>query len=233
MSNLASAPTAFDTARAAVYDAQFEPIRAIKDALHLLLRMHFATLPSDARILVAGAGTGAEVRFLAPIFPGWRFTLVDPAEAMLAVARRHAEAEGFAERCVFHSGFVSTSPREPHDAATSVLVSHFLTRATDREAYFKEIASRVKPGGPLFNSDLSADQNHHSFEPVRELWLNVLEHTGALTGEGRAFYRTAFGRDFAVHGPDEVQAMIARAGFTDPALCYQFGLIRGWIASRR
>lgn len=116
-------------ARAEVYDHQFTALLGLKDCTHLLVEAHFASLPDTARILVAGAGTGAEARYLAPRFPGWRFTLVDPSAPRLAVARRHAEAEGFADRCDFHADFVSAIPVEPHDAATSLLVSHFLTEA--------------------------------------------------------------------------------------------------------
>src|SRR5690606_8062855 len=90
--------THFNADRAEAYDTQFVAMRPIKDAVHLLVQAQFASLPDEARILMAGAGTGAEARYLAPRFPGWRFTLIDPSAPMLAVARRHAEAEGFADR---------------------------------------------------------------------------------------------------------------------------------------
>src|SRR3990167_9530846 len=109
----------FDAARAEVYDDQFPAMRPILQAAHLLVQAAFTGLPEDARILMAGAGTGAEARYLAARFPGWRFTLVDPSAPMLAVARRHAEAEGFADRCTFHASYVSAAPPELHDAATS------------------------------------------------------------------------------------------------------------------
>lgn len=229
----APSPTtpAFDTTHAEVYDRQFEPIRALKDAMHLVLRMQFLRLPPDAHILVAGAGTGAEVRFLAPLFPQWRFTLVDPAPAMLEVARRHAEAEGFADRCTFHVGFVSSLPLQAHDAATSVLVSHFLTNASERQSFFGDIAARLKPGGLLFNADLCADRDDPTFADVLDLWLRMLEHSG-VPEERRAAWVTSFGQAFAAHGPAEVASMITSAGFTQPAACYQIALIRGWVARR-
>ncbi|MCB9759467.1 MAG: class I SAM-dependent methyltransferase [Alphaproteobacteria bacterium] len=220
---------AFSAERAEVYDAQFLALRAIKDALHLLLRIHLSGLPDDARILVAGAGTGAEVRFLAPLFPGWRFTLVDPAEGMLAVARRHANAEGFAERCAFHAGYLESAPDGLHDAAISVLASQFLTDVRERQAFFEEIAARLVSGGLLFNADLSADLAAPTFETVMDLWLRMLEHAGPVD---RAAYRGIFGRMVAAHGPAEVERILAAAGFPEPALCYQMALIRGWIAAR-
>lgn len=222
---------AFDASRAEIYDRQFEPLRAIKDAMHLLIRVHFAGLPADARILVAGAGTGAEARFLAPLFPGWRFTLVDPAGPMLDVARRYAEAEGFADRCVFHVGYVNSLPVEAHDAAISVLVSHFLTAASARQAFFEDIAARLKPGGLLFDADLCADRDGAAFGDVMELWLSMMEHSGMMKPEGKPVYRGMFGREFGAHGPAEVEAILARAGFS-AAASFQMALIRGWIANR-
>jgi tRNA (cmo5U34)-methyltransferase len=227
MSNLPAVAQAFD-AHAEAYDRTLEPILAIKATLHLLIRWQFAGLPDAARVLVAGAGTGAEARFLAPIFPRWRFTLVDPSAAMLDVGRRHAVAEGFADRCEFHAGLVSSLAAEPFDAATSVLVSHFLTDAAARQAYFAEIAARLKPGGLLFNADLCADPEHPSFGSVMDLWLSL----AGLPDDRKVSFRTAFGRGLAAHGPAEVEAMIARAGFSAPAPCFQAALVRGWMAVR-
>lgn len=221
-------PQAFNATHAEAYDRSLEPILPIKNTLHLLLRWHFASLPADAQVLVVGAGTGAEVRFLAPIFPGWRFTLVDPSAAMLDVARRHAEADGFADRCAFHVGLVTSLDQGSFDAATSVLVSHFLAAAGDRQAFFADIAQRVKSGGRFFNADLCADVNDPSFSPVMDLWLDLAQ----MPEERRGMFRAAFGTALAAQGPAEVEAMIARAGFSAPIAVFQGALIRGWIATR-
>jgi len=229
----AAPPRPFDASHAEIYDRQFERIAAVKDALHLLLGVQLRRLPPDAHVLVAGAGTGAETRHLAALHPGWRFTLADPSEAMLAVARRHAEAEGFADRCVFHVGFVSTLPVEIHDGATSVLVSQFLTEVAARRAFFQDIAARLRPGAILFDADLAADRDAPGFDAAMDLWLDLLGYARGSTPEADARYREAFGRDFAVHSPAEVEAMIEGAGFTAPIACYQAGLIHGWVATRR
>lgn len=228
MCTTAALTQSFD-AHAEAYDGTVEPLRAIKDTLHLLIRSQLSGLPDSARLLVAGAGTGAEVRFLAPLFPRWRFTLVDPSQGMLAVARRHAVAEGFVERCELHVGLVSSLATEPFDAATSVLVSHFLTELDDRQAYFAEIARRLKPGGLLFTADLCADPAGPSFGAVMDLWLTL----SGMPDERKPSFRAAFGKDVAAHGPAEVEAMIARAGFTPPVPVFQAALIRAWVATRR
>ena len=222
-----SSPTtaAFDATHARNYDRQLEPIRSFKDALHLLARAAFSRLPGTARILVAGAGTAAEARYFAPLFPGWRFTLVDPSAAMLDVARQHAEAEGFVDRCDFHVGLVSDLPVEAHDAATSLLVSHFLVEEDRRVAFFRDIADRLKPGGLLFSADLAADPDHPSFATLMDLWLTLY-----VSPERQDGYRAMFGRGVAAHPPAQVEAMMVRAGFAPPAACYQTALLRGWVA---
>ncbi len=61
------------------------------DALHRMTGILLAErAPEDGRILVLGAGGGLELRALAEMQPHWRFTGVDPAGEMLALARRTA-----------------------------------------------------------------------------------------------------------------------------------------------
>jgi tRNA (cmo5U34)-methyltransferase len=224
--------THFDAARAEVYDNQFAAMQPIKDAAHLLIQIQFAGLPADARILMAGAGTGAEARYLAARFPGWHFTLIDPSAPMLAVAKRHAEAEGFAGRCTFIADYVSGAPLEAHDGATSLLVSHFLTETPARQSFFEDIAARLKPGGLLFNLDLCADRQAPTFPGTLGLWLDLLR-LGGVAEENRKGWVDAYGRDFGVHGPSELESLIEAAGFTPPAPAYQAAMMRGWVAAKR
>ena len=223
----------FDEARAEVYDSQFAAGQAIKDNLHLLTRILLAGLPADARILCAGAGTGAEVLALAAVFPGWRFTLVDPAEAMLKVCRKRTDAAGITDRCTFHAGYVDSLAEAPlHDAATSFLVSHFITDTDARRSYFADIAARLKPGAILVNADIAADQAAPTFPALMNSWLGFYELLG-MPPEKRAIFPEMFGRDVAVHTPKQVEALIEAGGFEPPVPFFQSLLIRGWTAAKR
>ncbi|MEM6730723.1 MAG: class I SAM-dependent methyltransferase [Myxococcota bacterium] len=233
MTDLSLIERAFDATRAKVYDDQFVELQAVKDLMHLIARVHFSDLPRTAKILVAGAGTGAEVRFLAGLFPEWHFTLADPSKPMLDVAKRHAVAEGFLERCVFHAGFVSTLEHDLFfDAATSILVSQFLTEHESRADYFSSIAKRLKPGGLLFNADLCRIHDEKLMARAMELWLRVLGQSAASAAQDPEQYRSMFGRDFAAHSAAEVIRIIEGSEFRDVLQCYQAGLIWGWTAVR-
>src|SRR5690606_6598619 len=98
--------------QAAGYDKQWAKLSPIRDGLHFLLESVFADLPTDARVLCVGVGTGAELAHLAKTFPLWSFTALDPSSAMIEQCRKRAEKEGFASRCRFHVGYVDSLPSD-------------------------------------------------------------------------------------------------------------------------
>ena len=160
--------------QASGYDKQWLRLAPIRNGLHFLLQSVFADLPEDARILAVGAGTGAEIGHLAAVFPKWRFTALDPSGAMLAECRSRAEIEGFIDRCDFHEGYVSELPEgEAYDGATCFLVSQFITDKAERSAFFRSIASRLKPGAILASSDLSSDVRSAEYEELFRVWSIV------------------------------------------------------------
>ncbi|HSJ01451.1 MAG TPA: class I SAM-dependent methyltransferase, partial [Verrucomicrobium sp.] len=169
-------PAFFDQAHASEYDKRFAKLAPIKDALHLLISAVFSDLPDDARILCVGAGTGSELIYLAQKFPNWQFTAVEPSAPMLDVCRRRAEECGIVSRCVFHEGYLeSLPPSEAFDAATSLLVSHFILAPEARSEFFRAIAGRLRPGGYLASADLASDLASDAYKSLLEVWLRMMK----------------------------------------------------------
>jgi tRNA (cmo5U34)-methyltransferase len=232
MSTSSPSLTGFGPEQAAAYDARFAKLEPMRDALHLLTGGILARLPSDARLLCVGAGTGAEVLALASRFPGWRFTAVEPSGPMLDLCRKKASAAGIAGRCEFHEGFLESLPEgEPFHAATSFLVSQFVLDVDQRREFFRHIADRLVPGGYLVSSDLSADLTSAAYRDLFEVWANLFDHAGFSAAQIESI-RGAYGRDVAVAAPEHVASLIASAGFGTPVAFYQSVLIRGWFAKR-
>ena len=69
-------------------------------------------MPEDSRLLVIGAGGGLETRHLAGVEPGWRFVGVDPASAMLDLARATAGSVA-GDRLELIEGTVLVAPCRP------------------------------------------------------------------------------------------------------------------------
>ena len=226
-------PAFFDQTVANKYDQQAARLAPLRDALHSLTGAILSELPAEARILCVGAGTGAEVLYLALKFPQWHFTAVEPSGPMLEVCRRRAEESGIASRCVFHQGYLdSLPPVEAFDAATSLLVSQFILAPESRTHFFRAIAGRLRPGGYLVSADLASDIASATYESLLEIWLRIMK-PGDITDETRQQFRTAYSRDVAVLPVDQVSTIIAAGGFEAPVLFLQTCLIHAWYTTRK
>lgn len=215
---------------AATYDDRFAKMAPMRDALHLVAGAVLSDLPEDARILCVGAGTGAELLAFARRFPGWHFTAVDPAAAMLEICEKKAVEAGISDRCVFHAGYLDTLPMgEGFHAATSILVSQFILDWDARRGFLEEIAKRLLPDGLLVSADLSADLSSEEYQTELAVWLNIFLYTG-MPPENVERLREVYGRDVAVSRRDEIEALIASAGFEPPLHFLQTSLIHAWFA---
>lgn len=215
----------FDAEKAAGYDQRWIGMAPINDAQHLLLKAVLSPLGPSARVLCVGAGTGAELLPLAAAFPEWQFTVVEPAPGMLAVCQQRAASAGITSRCTFHEGYLdSLPPSQPFDAATSMLVSHFLVDRQQRMRYFAEIAQRLRPGGLMVNADLAADMQSPEYERVVQQWVSLHQLVGLETKTDH------LGRDVALLSNEEMQQLLIDSGFTRPTLYFQTLLIRTWVS---
>lgn len=222
----------FGKEQAAAYDERFKKVGALKESLHLLIRILFSDLPEGSRILCVGAGTGAEILALAEAFPSFGFMAVEPSLPMLEVCRDRVVAAGMAGRCAFHHGYIETLPEEERfDAATSLLVSQFLTKREARVAFFAEIAKRLRTGAYLVNADLSADLEGERSAGLKECWQKMLVFSDVPEEQAQK-YLEGWRRDVAVLPPGQVEEMIVAGGFGKPTLFYQGLFIHGWWSRR-
>jgi tRNA (cmo5U34)-methyltransferase len=223
---------AFDQERASSYDRRWAKLAPIRDALYLLIRAVLSDLPANARILCVGVGTGAELLDLAQAFPNWQFTAVDLAIPMLDICRHRAEERGIASRCTFHAGYLDSLPEsDSFDAATALLVSHFIMQPEERRNFFHQIALRLHPQGYLISCDIAYDLSSPTYPSILEVWLGMMKSAGIPDDELDKM-RDAYGRVVAVLSPSEVASIIAAGGFDVPVLFFQNLLMHSWYARR-
>jgi len=216
---------AFNKEDASSYDSQRARLAPLKDALHLCIRAKFTELPVDARVLCVGGGTGSELIYLAQAFPLWRFTVVEPAPAMLKICRQRTEELAIASRCTFHEGYLESLPdSDLFDAATSILVSHFIVDTTKRRKYFVEIAARLRPCACLVNTDLAYDMSATDYESMLDVWLNMHDYADVPTNRG------SFGPNVALLPTAQVESIVQSSGFSSPVLFFQTLFIHAWFS---
>jgi tRNA (cmo5U34)-methyltransferase len=195
-----------------------------------LLRMAMLLIaehaPADGRMLVLGAGGGLELKAFADGQPGWSFDGVDPSAPMLQLAATTTAEH--AARIELHEGYVDSAPDGPFDAATCILVFHFMTREQRLEA-LRQLRRRLKPGAPFVLAHISFPQT----EPERSLWIGRHVAFGAAAGlspEQMDSARNAIATRLTVLSPEDEEELMRQAGFVGITPFYAAFSFRGWVA---
>lgn len=220
----------FGKQQAESYDVRWKALGPIVESLHLQLVSVFYELPKEARILCVGAGTGAELLALAKRFPKWRFLAVDPSAPMLEICQRKVSEGGIAERCDFHVGYVHeiSAMEQEFDAATTILVSHFIMEWEERLQFFREVHKRLRRGGLLATSDLSEAPRGQQAE-LMPVWLRLMQEAGASSEQVRGML-DSYRESVSMLPEEAMESLLAQAGFERPTLFSQTLLIRSWFA---
>lgn len=203
---------------------RFTPgIEAVHRMTTILLAEH---APADAHVLVLGAGGGLELKAFAQAQTAWRFTGVDPAGPMLDLA--HEALGENAGRADLIEGYIDAAPEGLFDAATCLLTLHFLDR-NERVRTLQEMHRRMKPGAPLVVAHSSFPQD----EPSRTRWLARYAAYAVSSGADavqteRA--RAAVAASLALLTPENDEACLRDAGFSEVELFYAAFTWRGWVA---
>lgn len=186
----------------------------------------------NAHILVLGAGGGQELKTIAKMQPTWTFDGVDPSAEMLDIAKAHLGP--LTKNVTFHEGYIDTAPTGPYDAATCLLTLHFLPE-DERRKTVGEIFNRLKPGAPLVTA-------HHSFptedteDTEKTKWLNRYAAFAIANGVPASQANNAInaiGERLPVLSPEQDEAILRNAGFTQIEQFYAAFTFKGWVAYKK
>lgn len=183
-------------------------------------------MPPTGRVLVLGAGGGLELKAFAEAHSGWVFDGVDPSADMLQLATQTVGQHR--DRVEFHQGYIQNAPAGPFDAATCLLTFHFIPHDQRLET-LRQLRHRLKPGAPLVVAHISFPQT----EPERSLWISRHVAYSAADGADPAQLenaRHAIGTRLTILAPEEEEAMLRDAGFSNVSLFYAALSFKGWVA---
>ena len=203
-------------------DEHFSKLLPLKDALHLSLHMVLYEVPEQATILVVGTGTGPELIYLAEAQPSWNFVAIEPDREALEICRKKCEEKGITTRCTFHEGTLESLPgNETFDAATSILVSHFLPNREARCDFFRKIGARLNSNTLLVSADLLTQVSLDDSRSLLPIWKRTMNYANTRTPP-----------IVPAIMPDELGAIVREGGFTLPNYFYQALLINAWFARK-
>jgi len=201
--------------------------------LPLVVLSHLRTcLGTTAHVLDVGCGTGATLAAFATHQPEWSFVGVDPAEAMLELARRRTRALGVEGRVALIQGTVDSLPDEPSfDAATCLLVEHLQPDDGTKLHLLEGIHRRMVPGGWLLLVGLHGDLGTRATRSGLEAWLQFVALQGLPRATQDDVRHRATVEDSLV--PEQrIRELLDEARFVNVERIYQVQLLGGWRAQK-
>ena len=185
-------------------------------------------MPDDGQLLVVGAGGGLETRYLAGVEPNWRFIGVDPASAMLDMARTVAGPVA-GDRLTLIEGTVVEAPAGPFDAATCILVLGLIADDGGKLALLDEVRRRLKPDAPFILVDQCIDRSAPDVERRLDRYARYALRSG-VNADTVAHAKAAIGTLESIVPARRNDALLNEAGFHDAEVFYVGMAWRGWIA---
>ncbi|MEK4487753.1 methyltransferase [Psychrobacillus sp. FSL H8-0484] len=220
----------FNATLAKQYDSGIRRALPTYDSMIRLIQTFLrANSPEDAHILVIGAGGGNEVTNFGLNNPNWTFIGVDPSEMMLAVAKEKCKDMGLSERVVLLQGTVENVVTvTKFDAATCILVLHFIHSYEEKLKTLQEIHTRLKPDAPFVMVSKYGDPNSDEFQERLILWKSYwLDTTKLSVEEVDEMEKEILSLSYLPE--DVVEQLLQQAGFTRIAKFFSTTLFGGWI----
>lgn len=189
-------------------------------------------LNKEAKILVAGAGTGKEIIDCSQKNPQWSFTGFDPAEAMLSIARKKVAAAIPDNRISLIHGMIDDVPEKDFDAATSILVMQFLPDDGTKSNFLKGIFSKLKPGALLILVDLEGEIGSDEYNTLNAAWKNQQLF---IRGDNDRVIKEFSLREEEVHfiPQKRIESLLEGVGFCKVYKFFQAYVFGGYVAIKR
>ncbi|BAZ38540.1 hypothetical protein NIES4101_44790 [Calothrix sp. NIES-4101] len=207
------------------------------EAMHQMtlacLRSHLHKMSEKAaNLLIVGAGTGMELVNYAQANQNWCMLGVDPSVNMLAIASQKIQEHNLSERIKVFTGYIHQLPNNPiYDAATAILVMHFIPDDGSKLDFLENIFQRLKPSAPFILVDVFGEKGTDELEAKISMMKCFWQEAGVspekvselLEGLATGVYPIPETRVFE---------LLQQAGFTKIIRFYTGIWIGGWVATK-
>ena len=223
----------FDTRFGAQYD---DFVRTFVPGYDSLFSMILALLQTElgpkATVLVAGSGTGKELLTFGRKMPRWTFTAIDPSPQMVEQCRVKLEQENLIGRVDLRQGYVDDLPAaELYDAATLVLVLHFVPDDGSQYNLLRSISQRLKRGGSLVLVHHYGDRQSEIFHHLLSAWTNYHILMGLPPDQANRIFEQAFSTHHFISDARTLE-LLHSVGFQSIERFFGAFVTGGWIAHK-
>ena len=202
------------------------------DGLYTLAEILLAQdLPDRAEILIIGAGGGKEVTQFGNAFPNAKLTGIDPSEQPLAAAQELVEKADLQSRVSLHLGTIDDLDEKRYDAATAILVMHFLKDDGSKLDFLRAIHRRLKPDAKLIVADGCYDKNSKEFGWLLNAFTSHAKLNGAPAEILNQTLKFIEESSQSISEERELE-LFAEAKFGEIKSFFQGLWFRGWVMTR-
>jgi len=189
-------------------------------------------LPKKASVLVAGAGTGKEIIDCSQNNPDWSFTGFDPAKPMLSIARKKVDAARLEKKISLILGLINDVKEKNFDAATAILVMHFLPDDGAKLKFLRDISDKLKPGAPIILVDLEGEIGSDEYNTLSGAWKN---QQLLVRNETDRVEQEFIMRENEVHfiPQKRIETLLKDAGFIKTCKFFKAFLFGGYVAIKK
>ncbi|MDH2926028.1 class I SAM-dependent methyltransferase [Lonepinella koalarum] len=182
---------------------------------------------SPKSILVAGCGTGNEIVKLADYRDDWQITGFDPSPEMISQAQH--KLSDYPNIVLKNCTINDLQKEQCFQAATLLLVLHFIPDDGQKLSLLKDIADRLESGSSFILLDITGDgeQLDKSLKILKDLLANSIGEDEKLARIER------IKRDFHLVPENRFVELCTQAGFYSPIRFFQSTVYVGWHCIRR
>jgi len=189
-------------------------------------------LPETANLLIVGAGTGMELLKFSKSNPQWQLLGVDPSSNMLAIAQQKIEQNDLSNRVKLFQGYTQDLPETPlYDAATCILVMHFLPDDGSKLALLQSISQRLKSSAAFVLVDMFGEKGSGEFEKITAIIKLFWEDMGMPSEQINEILARINTMVYPIAESHTIE-LLQQAGFGNIIRFYTGLWIGGWVATR-
>ncbi|WP_369900616.1 class I SAM-dependent methyltransferase [Bacillus manliponensis] len=222
---------AFNSQMIQTYDKNTRVSIPTYDMLLAMIQSYFRAQlgEKEASLLMVGAGGGNELAAWGQSNPKWTFTGVDPSEKMLNMAKHKTLQLGLENRVKLIEGTIDNLPdmESKFDAASCILVLHFIEDMQEKLHLLKNIKNQLKPGAPFVLVSAYGDRESSELQDRINVWktfyLDIGYEKAKVDSMGKVIMNISFIPE------DQMESLLKEAGFTNITRFYSTGLFAGWI----
>ena len=198
--------------------------------MHSMIKSFFENCLNDnSDILIIGAGGGAEMNALCTSSKKWNIFGIDPSEEMLEKARLIVNVQKSLHQIDFMKGYLSDLPESrKFNAATSVLVMHFLKDNGEKLNFLKQVRQHLKENGFFILVDFCGEKGTENIEDFLNAW-----ERNAINSEVDKNIITTQRKNILANLPfisdQRENELLNEAGFKDFSIFYKAFMYTGWF----